>query len=83
MNILDLVSACGDKGLANIIKIAKTVLLIIQICGPILAIIGLVTVLFKLMSNPENKKLKNAFKNCSCYAFFYTNNSKCCDGDIG
>lgn len=63
MNILDLVSACGDKGLANIIKIAKTVLLIIQICGPILAIIGLVTVLFKLMSNPDNKKLKSAIKN--------------------
>ncbi len=61
--ILDLVSACGNKGLANLIGIAKTALTIIQVAGPILAMIGLVSILIKLMSNPENKKLKNSVKN--------------------
>lgn len=61
--ILDLVSTCGNRGIATLVYIAKTALTIIQIAGPILAIIGLVLILIKLMSNPENKKLKNAFKN--------------------
>lgn len=63
MEILDLTSVCGSIGLANLITISKTVLTIIQIAGPILAIIGLVTILIKLMSNPDNKKLKTAIKN--------------------
>ncbi len=63
MNILDLTSTCGSIGLANLISIAKTALTIIQIAGPIMAIIGLVSIFIKLMSNPDNKKLKNAIKN--------------------
>ena len=63
MNILDLTSACGSIGLANLISIAKTALTIIQIAGPIMAIIGLISIFIKLMSNPDNKKLKNAIKN--------------------
>lgn len=61
--ILDLISTCGNKGIASLISIAKTALTIIQIAGPIIAIIGLVSILIKLMSNPENKKLKTALKN--------------------
>ncbi len=63
MEILDLTSVCGSVGLANLISICKTALTIIQIAGPILAIVGLVTILIKLMSNPDNKKLKTAIKN--------------------
>lgn len=62
MNILAL--ECNNKALANLLYIAKTVLQLIQIIGPFLAIIGMVSVAIKLLSNPENKKLKKGFYNC-------------------
>ena len=64
MFILDNISGvCSDPGLAAILSLIKRVMNIIWIIGPILAIIGAVMALTKLLSNPEEKKYKNLFKN--------------------
>ncbi len=60
---MSLVETCGSGALASVISIVKKILNLIQLMGPILAIIGLTIILVKLVSNPDNKKLKNAFKN--------------------
>lgn len=69
----DLTSFCSDPGLANILSVIKKALNMIQLIGPILAIASLTLILIKLMANPENKKLKNAFRNwliCLLMLFF-------------
>lgn len=65
MFILEQVSnLCNDPGLANIIAIIKRGVNILWIFGPLLAIISGIIIGVKLMSNPEEKKYKNLFKNC-------------------
>ncbi len=65
MLLLDKISSlCTDPGLAGIILIIKRVVNIIWIIGPILAIISGVIICIKMMSNPEEKKYKNLFRNC-------------------
>ena len=45
----DIIEACGNIGIANILSIAKTVLNLIQIVGPILSIVALAICFAKLM----------------------------------
>ena len=61
--LLNISSYCNDPGLASILAIVKKFMNILWIIGPILAIIGGGIALFKLMSNPEEKKYKSLFKN--------------------
>lgn len=63
---MDLIDACQDGGIVFIIKILKNALTIIQIVGPILAIVSLGVLIFKLASHKdsnEEKKLKSQIKN--------------------
>lgn len=59
-NIID---ACGNIGIANILSIVKSFLDIIQIIGPILCIVALAINFTKLMTNPDEKKFKAGLKN--------------------
>lgn len=61
--IIDIVNMCKDPGLAGILLIIKKALSLIQIIGPIIAILSLVFISVKFVANPENKKLKGAIKN--------------------
>lgn len=63
MNILTVINQCGDPGLAHILGIIKSVLGLIQMIGPIVAIVSIIINLIKLMSSPEEKKYKNLIKN--------------------
>lgn len=64
MFILNNISeVCSDPGLAMIISLIKKAMNIIWIIGPILAIIGAVIALIKLLGNPEEKKYKSLFRN--------------------
>ena len=60
-NIID---ACGSSGIANLLNITKTIVNLIQIVGPILAMVALTFCFIRLMTNPEEKKYKAALKNC-------------------
>jgi len=46
---------CNDVALAGILKAFKNVLMLIQIIGPILCIVGLVVLFIRLMHNPDEK----------------------------
>ena len=61
--LADLVTSCSDVALANILAIIQKVITLIQIVVPIHAIVSGVTILVKLMSNPEEKKYRAAVKN--------------------
>ena len=54
---------CSSLVLNNFLYITKTILLIIMIFAPILAILSGVILFFKLTNNPEDKKLINKLKN--------------------
>ena len=59
----DIIEACGNIGIANILSITKTVLNLIQIVGPILSIVALAICFAKLITNPDEKKYKAGLKN--------------------
>ena len=61
--ILKVSGSCSDPGLAALLATAKKFMNILWIIGPILAIVGAGIALFKLMSDPEEKKYKSLFKN--------------------
>ena len=63
MNLLTIVSQCGDPVMAKFLDIFKTVLNIIQMAGPIVGILSIIINLTKLMINPEDKKYKKAIIN--------------------
>jgi beta-N-acetylglucosaminidase len=63
LEVLELVSECSSPALSAVLKVAKRVLQLIQIIGPLLLIISLVLNLIKLMSNPDDKKLGKKIKN--------------------
>lgn len=64
MYILEsIVKTCSEPALGKLLSIIKTVFNLIQLIGPLLAIISLIIILIKLMASPDNKKLKSAFKN--------------------
>jgi len=62
--ILDIVTTCGDPGLANVLAIMKRILSVIQIFGPLLAIISLIVIFIKLITNPDGKNYNKLIKNC-------------------
>ncbi len=62
--LFDLNKTCTDAALASILLICKRILRLVQIIGPILAIVSLVIILVRLVSNPEEKKNKSRIKNC-------------------
>lgn len=59
----DIIEACGNIGIANILSITKTILNLIQIVGPILSIVSLAICFTKLITNPDEKKYKAGLKN--------------------
>ena len=61
--ILDI--QCSSIALNNFFYITKTILNIIMIVAPILAIFSGVLIFFQLTSNPDNKKLVNKLKNAT------------------
>ncbi len=57
--------ACNNAVLGVFFRIAKSLLSLIQIIGPLLSIISLAYLLIKMMQNPEDKKLsKKIFNSC-------------------
>jgi len=56
MFLLDITSACNDAGLASILVIVKRILGVIQIIGPILAMVSLTIHITMLVKDPEDKK---------------------------
>ena len=58
-----MLQSCSDPGLAYLLFFVKRFLNVIQIIGPIVALVGLTIHLIKLMTNPEDKKNKPLIKN--------------------
>ena len=63
MNILDIITTCNDPGLANILTIIKKILNLIQLLGPLLAIISLVVIFINMVNKPDEKKNFSKIKN--------------------
>lgn len=64
MYLLSIGSACNDAGLAAILAIVKRILTLVQIIGPILAIISGSIHLTMLMKDPDDKKRIPKIRNC-------------------
>lgn len=62
----DVLKYCSDASLARVLGIAKRILDMLQIVGPILCIISCIYIFIKMMINPEDKKLPKNLRN----AFF-------------
>ena len=56
-------TTCNDPGLAYVLFYIKRFINVIQIIGPLVAIVGLSIHFIKLMTNPDEKKNKNLIKN--------------------
>lgn len=63
MFLLDVISTCNDPVMASVISIIKKCFGVMQIFGPILAIVGGVIAFTKLLANPDEKKYKPLIKN--------------------
>ena len=63
MNYFQLLSGCNSQALSIILNVAKQLLNLIQIAGPILLIISLGFTFIKLMQHPDDKKLISRLKN--------------------
>ena len=63
MNYFQLLSGCNSQALSIILNVAKQLLNLIQIAGPILLIISLGYTFIKLMQHPDDKKLISRLKN--------------------
>lgn len=57
LEVLEIVSECSSPALSGVLKVAKNVLKLIQVIGPIVLIVATTLNLIKLMTNPEEKKL--------------------------
>ena len=70
--LLEINSGCGDPGLGFILKILKTFFTIIEVAAPIVLIISLFILFFKLLRTPDDKKLINNIRNAiiSCVIIF-------------
>lgn len=64
MNILNITTTCNDPGLANILLIVKRILGLIQLIGPLLAIISLVIIFINMVNRPDEKKNFSKIRNC-------------------
>ncbi len=65
MNIIQMLVSCSSPELAAILNIAKKLLDLIQLLGPILLICSLVYLFIKMMQHPEDKKIPSRIKNAS------------------
>ena len=63
IEILDLSSDCSTPFLAVLLKVAKNILDIVQLIGPLLLMVALTMHIIKAMSNPDDKKIKAKIKN--------------------
>lgn len=61
--ILDIVSSCNDAALLSMLTLTKRIIGLIQMIGPILCIISMVYTFFRMMQNPDEKKLPKRLKN--------------------
>lgn len=70
--ILEINSGCSDPGLGFILKILKTFFTIIEVAAPIVLILSLFILFFKLLNTPDDKKLINNIRNAiiSCIIIF-------------
>lgn len=59
-----LIDACGDYGLASILRIVQKGMDIVQIVVPIIMIVSATFILIKMFMNPEEKKAPKALINC-------------------
>ena len=50
--------SCSDPVLGVFLRIAKSILSLIQIIGPLLSICSIIFLLIRMMQNPEEKKFK-------------------------
>lgn len=64
MFFLDIYSSCSDPAVLIILKIVKNSLSLIQMFGPILAIVSLIYTVIMLIKNPDEKKYTKRIKNC-------------------
>ena len=62
-NVLEVIKECSSNDLATFMQIAKNILNLLHIIGPILLLIALVVHFIKLMSNPDDKKLLPKIRN--------------------
>ena len=62
--LMDIIKTCSDPGLANVLSPIKKLIDIIWIVGPILSLIALVILIFRLVVNPDDKKVPKQIKNC-------------------
>lgn len=65
MSFLALSSACNDPGLASVLLVVKKILSLLQIIGPILALIMMSIHLINLVKNPDDKKGIPKIRNCA------------------
>ena len=63
MNFLALAGSCTDPGMAAIMGIVKRILSLIQIMGPILALVSFSIHLTMLLKNPDDKKRMPKLRN--------------------
>ena len=63
MNYLAVASNCNDAALASVLAIIKNGLSLIQLIGPILAIVSLIYHLTMMVKNPDDKKGLSKIKN--------------------
>jgi len=63
MFILDIAKTCNDPALGSILSSVKKLVDIIQIVGPILALIALMILISRLVMNPDDKKVPKQIKN--------------------
>lgn len=68
--LIGIIETCSDYGLANLLVIVQKIMNLFQILVPIIAIVALIKILIKLVSDPENKKLKNSIKNWAIALIF-------------
>lgn len=63
MNYFQILSGCNSPGLSTVLGVAKKLLDLIQIFGPILLIVSIAFTFVKLMQHPDDKKLFSRLKN--------------------
>ena len=63
MFFMDIYSSCSDPAVLVVLKIVKSILNLVQMIGPILAIVSLIYTIIMLIKNPDEKKYVKRIKN--------------------
>ncbi len=56
-------SSCSDYALLGTLTVAKKIINLIQLIGPILCIVSMAYILVKMIQNPDDKKIPNRLRN--------------------